>query len=94
MSDATQQAAGQPSPQTLSDFQKQVAAEVIARMRAQTDAMKAFLQDQQAKFESQTLELMQSFNMPLPPSATSGKPTGDTGQPPATAQPAAPAGPT
>lgn len=86
-------------PQTLTEFQQQFAAAVIANMKASNDALFAAVQQQQARMEAATAELMQRFGWPVPPvqqspTATGQQQPGGSGQPAAAQTPPASAGPT
>lgn len=90
------------TPQTLSEFEQQLCSQILeaqktfsdqlaAQQKQFVDAMTTRMQEQQAKFQQQTSELMQSLFTGKPPASPI---PGDSGQPQAAPTTAAPAGPT
>lgn len=89
-------------PQSLSEFEQQLCTQILdaqkafsdqlaAQQKQFADAMAQQMKDQQARFQAQTGELMQSLMTGKPPPLPTA---GESGQPQAAQKPAAPAGPT
>lgn len=96
---AAQSQSSPAPPQTLTDFQQQFAATVLANMKASNEALLDAVQQQQARMEAATTELMQRFGWPVSsasqqPITGSHQQPGESGQPAAGQTPPAQAGPT